>query len=108
MNERISIAGAVTSKSLLVTLRFDSSKDFALVGDRVLIMPGGGPGLLGGQERGQKGDTLGDVVYNAHSYSLCHRYVVPSRRAFDLDSFLTPMLVPTAIILNHLDFMRCL
>jgi hypothetical protein len=53
-------------------------------------------------------DTLGDVVYNAHSYSLCHRYVVPSRRAFDLDSFLTPMLVPTAIILNHLDFMRCL
>jgi hypothetical protein len=54
-NERISIAGAVTAKSLLVTLRFDSSKEFALVGDRVLIMPGGGPGLLGGQERGQKG-----------------------------------------------------
>lgn len=54
-NERISIAGAVTAKSLLVTLRFDSSKESALVGDRVLIMPGGGPGLLGGQERGQKG-----------------------------------------------------
>jgi hypothetical protein len=54
-NLRISIAGAVTAKSLLVTLRFDSSKEFALVGDRVLIMPGGGPGLLGGQERGQKG-----------------------------------------------------
>lgn len=54
-NERISIAGAVTAKSLLVTLRFDSSKEIALVGDRVLIMPGGGPGLLGGQERGQKG-----------------------------------------------------
>jgi hypothetical protein len=47
-NERISIAGAVTAKSLLVTLRFDSSKEIALVGDRVLIMPGGGPGLLGG------------------------------------------------------------
>jgi GTPase len=54
-NERISIAGAVTAKSLLVTLRFDSSKEIALVDDRVLIMPGGGPGLLGGQERGQKG-----------------------------------------------------
>ena len=54
-NERVSIAGAVTAKSLLVTLRFDSSKEIALVGDRVLIMPGGGPGLLGGQERGQKG-----------------------------------------------------
>lgn len=54
-SERISIAGAVTAKSLLVTLRFDSSKEIALVGDRVLIMPGGGPGLLGGQERGQKG-----------------------------------------------------
>jgi GTPase len=54
-NERVSIAGAVTAKSLLVTLRFDSSKEIALVGDRVLIMPGGGPGLLGGKERGQKG-----------------------------------------------------
>lgn len=54
-NERISIVGAATAKSLLVTLRFDSSKEIALVGDRVLIMPGGGPGLLGGQERGQKG-----------------------------------------------------
>jgi len=54
-NERISFAGAVTAKSLLVTLRFDSSKEIALVDDRVLIMPGGGPGLLGGQERGQKG-----------------------------------------------------
>ncbi|KAM0710147.1 hypothetical protein Q7P35_002509 [Cladosporium inversicolor] len=54
-SERISIAGVVTAKSLLVTLRFDSSKEIALVGDRVLIMPGGGPGLLGGQERGQKG-----------------------------------------------------
>lgn len=54
-NEKTSIAGMVTAKSLLVTLRFDSSKEIALVGDRVLIMPGGGPGLLGGQERGQKG-----------------------------------------------------
>jgi GTPase len=54
-DEKISIASSATAKSLLVTLRFDSSKEFVLVGDRVLIMPGGGPGLLGGQERGQKG-----------------------------------------------------
>jgi GTPase len=54
-DEKMSIASSATAKSLLVTLRFDSSKEFVLVGDRVLIMPGGGPGLLGGQERGQKG-----------------------------------------------------
>lgn len=54
-DEKVSIASSATAKSLLVTLRFDSSKEFVLVGDRVLIMPGGGPGLLGGQERGQKG-----------------------------------------------------
>lgn len=66
-NEKISIAASATTKSLLVTLRFDSSKEFVLVGDQVLIMPGGGPGLLGGQERGQKGVAaldgfVGDVV----------------------------------------------
>ncbi|KAM0717423.1 hypothetical protein Q7P37_007275 [Cladosporium fusiforme] len=54
-NEKVSIAGSATAKSLLVTLRFDSSKEYVLIGDQVLIMPGGGPGLLGGQERGQKG-----------------------------------------------------
>lgn len=54
-SEKISIAGNATAKSLLVTLRFDSSKEFVMVDDQVLIMPGGGPGLLGGQERGQKG-----------------------------------------------------
>lgn len=54
-NEKVSVAGAVTTKSLLVTFSFDSSREFVLVGDQVLIMPGGGPGLLGGQERGQKG-----------------------------------------------------
>lgn len=66
-DEKTSIASTVTAKSLLVTLRFDSSKEFVLVGDRVLIMPGGGPGLLGGQERGQKGIAgldgyVGEVV----------------------------------------------
>ncbi|RMY78684.1 hypothetical protein D0862_13322 [Hortaea werneckii] len=41
--------------SLLVTFSFDSSKEFLLLGDPVLVMPGGGPGLYGGQERGEKG-----------------------------------------------------
>jgi hypothetical protein len=54
-DDKTSIASSATAKSLLVTLRFDSSREFVLDGDRVLIMPGGGPGLLGGQERGQKG-----------------------------------------------------
>ncbi|RMY47017.1 hypothetical protein D0863_15724 [Hortaea werneckii] len=43
------------SSSLLVTFSFDSSKEFLLLGDPVLVMPGGGPGLYGGQERGEKG-----------------------------------------------------
>lgn len=55
MNEKVSVAGTVTAQNLLVTLSLDSSREFVLVGDQVLIMPGGGPGLLGGQERGQKG-----------------------------------------------------
>ena len=44
-----------SSSSLLVTFSFDSSKEFLLLGDPVLVMPGGGPGLYGGQERGEKG-----------------------------------------------------
>ncbi|KAI6882623.1 P-loop containing nucleoside triphosphate hydrolase protein [Hortaea werneckii] len=44
-----------SSTSLLVTFSFDSSKEFLLLGDAVLVMPGGGPGLYGGQERGEKG-----------------------------------------------------
>ncbi|OTA40028.1 hypothetical protein BTJ68_00183 [Hortaea werneckii EXF-2000] len=39
----------------LITFSFDSSKEFLLLGDPVLVMPGGGPGLYGGQERGEKG-----------------------------------------------------
>ena len=48
------VAGAVTTSHLLVTFTFDAH-EFILVGDQVLIMPGGGPGLYGGQERGEKG-----------------------------------------------------
>lgn len=53
--EKISVAGTITAESLLVTFSFDSSKEFVNVGDQVLVMPGGGPGLYAGHERGQKG-----------------------------------------------------
>lgn len=49
------VAGAVTAPDLLVTLSFVASKEFVLTGDQVLVMPGGGPGLFGGNERGEKG-----------------------------------------------------
>nr|POE96948.1 gtp-binding protein 2 [Quercus suber] len=49
------VAGVVTASRLLVTFSFDSSKEFVVVGDQVLVMPGGGPGLYGGHERGEKG-----------------------------------------------------
>ena len=49
------VAGTITAPTLLVTFNFDASKEFVDIGDRVLVMPGGGPGLYGGHERGEKG-----------------------------------------------------
>lgn len=49
------VAGSVTAPTLLVTFRFNASKECLVVGAQVLVMPGGGPGLYGGQERGEKG-----------------------------------------------------
>lgn len=49
------IAGMVTAPFLVVTFRFDAAKEYVIAGDRVLVMPGGGPGLYGGHERGEKG-----------------------------------------------------
>ncbi|KAK1028749.1 hypothetical protein LTS16_020338 [Friedmanniomyces endolithicus] len=49
------VAGAVTAAELLVKFTFGAGKEFVVVGDRVLVMPGGGPGLYGGHERGEKG-----------------------------------------------------
>lgn len=49
------VAGVVTDLNLLVTFHFDSSKEFVMIGAQVLVMPGGGPGLYGGNERGEKG-----------------------------------------------------
>lgn len=48
-------AGNTTATKLLVTFSFDASKEFIVVGDQVLVMPGGGAGLYGGQERGERG-----------------------------------------------------
>lgn len=41
--------------SILVTLQFMTYREWLGVGSRILIMPGGGPGLHGGTERGVKG-----------------------------------------------------
>ncbi|KAK4556334.1 hypothetical protein LTR86_006478 [Recurvomyces mirabilis] len=49
------VAGSITASHLLVTFRFDSAKEFLMVDDQILVMPGGGPGLYGGHERGEKG-----------------------------------------------------
>ena len=52
---RVPIAGSITDPFLMVTLHFESSKEYIEVGSRVLVMPGGGPGLFGGIGRGEKG-----------------------------------------------------
>lgn len=49
------VAGAVTAARLVVAFAFNASKEFVAVGEQVLVMPGGGPGLYGGHERGEKG-----------------------------------------------------
>lgn len=41
--------------AVIVTFQFIASREFVEMGAKVLVMPGGGPGLLGGNERGAKG-----------------------------------------------------
>ena len=41
--------------STVVTLRFIASREFVELGAQALVIPGGGPGLYGGTERGEKG-----------------------------------------------------
>ena len=48
-------ASALLAPRLLVTFQFIASREYVEVGSRVLVMPGGGPGLYGGLERGEKG-----------------------------------------------------
>lgn len=54
-DQTMKVAGAITAHDLLVTLSFVASKEYVETGDQVLVMPGGGPGLFGGNERGEKG-----------------------------------------------------
>ncbi|KAI5204800.1 hypothetical protein E4T39_03467 [Aureobasidium subglaciale] len=49
------VAGAVTHQFLQVTFHFESTKEHVEVDSKILVMPGGGPGLFGGTERGEKG-----------------------------------------------------
>ncbi|KAK5149143.1 hypothetical protein LTR04_007418 [Oleoguttula sp. CCFEE 6159] len=51
----VRVAGAVTDEKLLVSFHFVASREYVEVGAQVLVMPGGGPGLYGGTERGEKG-----------------------------------------------------
>jgi len=49
------VAGAITHQFLHVMFHFESSREYIELGARVLVMPGGGPGIFGGGERGEKG-----------------------------------------------------
>lgn len=57
LEKRSRIAGTVTDHFLMVTLHFESAKEYVEAGSKVLVMPGGGPGLFGGAERGEKGSA---------------------------------------------------
>ncbi|KAJ4365622.1 hypothetical protein N0V83_008242 [Neocucurbitaria cava] len=51
--EQLQSAPAVVAT--VVTFQFIASREFVELGAKVLVMPGGGPGLSGGNERGAKG-----------------------------------------------------
>ncbi|KIW00903.1 uncharacterized protein PV09_07650 [Verruconis gallopava] len=42
-------------RHLHVTFQFIATKEYLDIGSQVLVMPGGGPGIYGGNERGEKG-----------------------------------------------------
>jgi len=44
-----------SDRPLIVTLQFIAAREYVETGAQVLIMPGGGPGLYGGTERGERG-----------------------------------------------------
>jgi len=46
---------SATEGAVIVTFQFIASREFVETGAKVLVMPGGGPGLFGGNERGAKG-----------------------------------------------------
>ncbi|KAF2717234.1 hypothetical protein K431DRAFT_288692 [Polychaeton citri CBS 116435] len=49
------MAAVQPTQALLVTFRFDSTKEFIPIGEKILIMPGSVQVAYGGQGRGQKG-----------------------------------------------------
>ncbi|KAF2466721.1 uncharacterized protein BDR25DRAFT_74290 [Lindgomyces ingoldianus] len=49
------LADTAAAASTVVTFQFIASREFVEVGAKVLVLPGGGPGLFGGNERGEKG-----------------------------------------------------
>ncbi|USW59346.1 Putative P-loop containing nucleoside triphosphate hydrolase [Septoria linicola] len=49
------VAGTITAPELLVTLSFDTAKEYVMAGDQVLVMPSGGAPLYAGSQRGEKG-----------------------------------------------------
>ncbi|KAI4700880.1 hypothetical protein J4E81_003844 [Alternaria sp. BMP 2799] len=48
-------AAEAAPPAVIVTFQFIASREFVEMGAKVLVMPGGGPGLFGGNERGAKG-----------------------------------------------------
>lgn len=46
---------AIVAPEILVTMSFDTSKEFVMTGDRVLVMPSGGAPLYSSSGRGEKG-----------------------------------------------------
>lgn len=44
-----------SKSAVVVTFQFIASREFVELGAKVLVLPGGGPGLLGSNERGAKG-----------------------------------------------------
>jgi GTPase len=53
--EHFTEQGKKLGARMLVTFQFIASREYVEVGSQVFVMPGGGPGLYGGQERGEKG-----------------------------------------------------
>ncbi|KAG8625527.1 hypothetical protein KVT40_007278 [Elsinoe batatas] len=53
VEEGVRIAGQITHEELLVTFSFEGGREFVEGGAKVLVMPGGGPGVFGGGGEGR-------------------------------------------------------
>ncbi|CBX98115.1 similar to GTP-binding protein 2 [Plenodomus lingam JN3] len=54
-DESVAASAQPSPEATLVKFQFLAAREFVEMGARVLVMPGGGPGLSGGNERGAKG-----------------------------------------------------